>query len=153
MLSSKTLSRYLTDLLNNSKEEESLPCEPIHHGDRVPEYSAQGSSSRVAIPEDSTQTEERGRERCMMDEGSTGVEDSPTIDRKADSSREKGLSSTFLTSLSSGIKRARPSKKPLPHGKRKVPEHCERGGRGEGCCNINSLSLGCSTQEQTWSES
>ena len=136
-----------------------MPCESIHHDDQVPEYNAQRSSSRVAIiPEDSTQTdlEERGREQWMMDEGNTGIEDSPTIDRKADSSREKGLSSTFLTSLSSGFERARPSKKPLPHRKRKVPEHCERERRGrEGCYNIDSLSLslGCSTQEQTWSES
>ena len=125
LLSSKTVSGYLTDLLKNSKEEESSPCESMRHDNQVPEYSVQRSSSRVAIPEGSTQIEERGREQCMPDEGSAGIEHSPTIDRKAGSSREKGLSSTFLTSLS-GVEGATPSKK-LPHRKRKVPE---RGGRG-----------------------
>ena len=51
----------------------------------------------------------------MPDESS--VEHS-TIDRKAGSSREKGLSSVFLTSLSGGVEGG--SDKKQPHRKRKV---------------------------------
>jgi hypothetical protein len=182
LLSSKTISGYLTDLpknLRKEEEEESSSRESIRHDDRVPEYSVlKNSSSKVAIPDDSTPAEERGRELSMSDESSTGVGHSPTIDRKAGSSREKGWSSMFLTSLS-GIEGPRGPSKKQPHRKRKVHEQYEgegealpilplylhlpmlererervreRGKEGGSCCNIGSPSLGRHTEKQTWSE-
>ena len=87
----------------------------IMQDDRVSEYDAQNNSSKVS--DLAAPAEMKGREHSIPDE--SGVEHSrSTIDRKAGSSREKGLSSMFLTSLSGGVQGG-PDKK-QPHRKRKV---------------------------------
>lgn len=116
ILTSKTASGYLKDVL----KEEDRSSELIHQDNRVPECEAHKNSPKVAdldISEHSMLLEVKGRgnEQSGPDESS---DERSTVDRKGDSSREMGLRSLFVTSLS-----AISSEKKHSHRKRKVHLH------------------------------